>query len=311
MLRAAIRERGQRVLRRSGIAALILLVLSGGIYVASEWQLDRRVELPAEHTSEALPPSRPADIGRGETLARLALCITCHGEGLSGVLQAESPLLGRLYSSNLTSGAGGVGSAYEYVDWERAIRHGIGRDGRPLLLMPSHTSNGMSDADLADLVAFLRALPAVDHQPAPTRVGPMLRLGIGLGLAHHTVSSWQIDHTAPHPTDMPVREGPSYGEYLVGMAGCRACHGMALQGSPRPMELLGGPPPPSLLEADGAPSWSDEVFVHTMRTGVLPGGGTLDARFMPSPSYAALTDLQLRSIRRYLAQQSSPVGPGS
>ncbi|MBW2271300.1 MAG: cytochrome c, partial [Deltaproteobacteria bacterium] len=227
--------------RGLAVAAGVLALLLAGIYTSSEWQLEQRHELPPE-PPWAPPASCSAEAERGARLARLALCITCHGDDLAGTLQSESHLLGRLYSSNLTPGVGGVGSEYEDEDWEHAIRHGVGADGRTLLLMPSHILNGMSNADLWDLIAFLRGLPPVDHQPPATRVGPLLRMGIGLGLSRDMVSSRQIDHSVPHSADVPVREGPSYGEYLVGLAGCRVCHGMELRGSPRPMELLGGPP---------------------------------------------------------------------
>jgi len=290
------------VLRGLGIAALTLLALVVGTYVASEWQLDRRIELPAAHASRASPPSRLADPARGEELARLALCITCHGEELSGTLQAESPLLGRLYSSNLTSGAGGVGSLYEYVDWERAIRHGIGPGGRALLLMPARTLNELSDEDLSDLIAFLRVLPAVDHAPPSTRLGPLLRARIALGMSAHLISSHQVDHDKPHRTAAPPREDVSHGAYLVDVASCRVCHGAELGGNPHPMELLGGPAPPKLLGPTRPSRWSSPTFVRAMRSGVLPSGDTMDPRFMPWPTYGALTDSQLRSIHQYLRQ---------
>lgn len=75
------------------------------------------------------------------------------------------------------------------------------------------------------------------------------------------------------------------------------------------MTLLGGPPPPSLRSAQGPSSWRPEVFLHAMRTGVLPGGDTLDPRFMPWLAYRALSDLQLRSIGLYLRKDSSPFEP--
>ena len=45
--------------------------------------------------------------------------------------------MGRIYSANLTRGKGGIGSSYTDADYVRAIRHGVGRNGRPLLTMPT------------------------------------------------------------------------------------------------------------------------------------------------------------------------------
>ena len=81
-------------------------------------------------------PTDQASIARGEHIATIRLCRDCHSETLSG--QSESvPGLITMAFPNLTSGAGGVGATNTDEDWVRAIRHGVGHDGRGLLLMRS------------------------------------------------------------------------------------------------------------------------------------------------------------------------------
>ena len=112
------------------------------------------------------PPLIPADrasVARGRHIAEaVALCTECHQNGLRGRNLGFPSLVGRLVAPNLTSGEGGVGGRYTAYDWDRAIRHGIAKDGRKLVLMPSEYYAEMTDSDFAALVAFLNALE-VDH----------------------------------------------------------------------------------------------------------------------------------------------------
>ncbi|HMN31356.1 MAG TPA: hypothetical protein PKE45_24610, partial [Caldilineaceae bacterium] len=81
-------------------------------------------------------PGDAAAIQRGEHIATtIGLCKRCHGENLGGKVDFAVPGLVTIPTPNLTSGAGGIGSEYSDEDWVRAIRHGVGRDGRALMLM--------------------------------------------------------------------------------------------------------------------------------------------------------------------------------
>jgi hypothetical protein len=56
----------------------------------------------------------------------------------------------------------------------RAIREGIGHDGRPLLpIMPYDAFQNLSDEDLAAIVVYLRSIPPVRH-PLPKMQTPSL-----------------------------------------------------------------------------------------------------------------------------------------
>src|SRR3712207_9015931 len=47
--------------------------------------------------------------------------------------------------------------SYTTKDWMRALEHGIDRNGKPLLLMPSHETTLMTKSDLASVIAYCRS----------------------------------------------------------------------------------------------------------------------------------------------------------
>ena len=111
-----------------GIVA-VLLVAIGSIYFVVDSKLNQTYTIPIEGFEI---PSDPDSIARGEHLVKaLAGCEDCHGADLGGMIFFDDPLSGRIASKNLTSGKGGIGSTYTDVDWVRAIRHGVGADGKP------------------------------------------------------------------------------------------------------------------------------------------------------------------------------------
>src|SRR4026207_1332095 len=125
-------------------------------------------------------PTDEASIARGEHIATLHLCRICHMETLSG--QAVSvPGLLTFGIPNLTSGVGGVGATNTDSDWVRAIRHGVGQDGRGLALVPARTFCYRSDEDLGALIAYLKSLPRIDNEMPKTDLGPLGRVMLALG----------------------------------------------------------------------------------------------------------------------------------
>src|SRR5207248_2143382 len=50
----------------------------------------------------------------------------------------------------------------------RAIREGIGHDGRALFIMPYGRYRHMTDEDLASVIVYLRSLPPVKHNLSKT-----------------------------------------------------------------------------------------------------------------------------------------------
>ncbi|MCX6607927.1 MAG: cytochrome c, partial [Acidobacteria bacterium] len=118
----------------------------------------------------------PETLARGKFLYNVvADCDGCHGErdltkfggpvhrsGAGFVFPPELGLPGKVVAPNITMDAEtGLGA---WTDGEklRAIREGIGRDGRALFpMMPYEAFRRMSDADAEALVAYLNTLPAV------------------------------------------------------------------------------------------------------------------------------------------------------
>ena len=134
------------------------------------------------------------------------------------------PPVGRLHAPNLTP-AGEIG---DWSDGEviRAIREGVHKSGRPLVIMPSEIFHDLSDTDVQAIVAYLRSQPAVQPATPPTKLNVVAALFIGAGVFH---TSAQMPITQPL---VAPAEGASadYGKYLVSILGCRACHGENLEG---------------------------------------------------------------------------------
>ncbi len=111
---------------------------------------------------------------RGEYLATIAPCGLCHtpasafagfltGRTLAGGMEARWRVYGRAVSTNLTPhGRDGIG-ALDDSRLLRAMRSGIGIDGRRLhwQAMPWDIVSHWSEEDLRAMLAYFRALPAV------------------------------------------------------------------------------------------------------------------------------------------------------
>jgi mono/diheme cytochrome c family protein len=238
--------------------------------------------------------SIPAQVQRGQQFANL--CIGCHSSSgqfpLDGSTESFTPPpLATLFAPNLTPG----GRLKDWSDGEivRAIREGIGRDGRALLIMPSETFHNLSDADAQAIIAYLRSQPAVQHDTPERQVTVLGAAIIGSGM-FPTAAQSPITEPVTAPPPGPTAD---YGRYLVGWTGCTACHGANLTGG-----ASGGFGPP------GGPNistvgkrWDQAGFIRAIRTGATPDGKTLDNEQMPWQEYnAVFTDDDLRAIYAYL-----------
>ena len=267
-----------------GVLVVLILVLLfiGGSRVNKTYDVTvAGVTVPTDANSAA----------RGEHIVRsYGLCVECHGEKLEGELLDEDPVFGRIAPSNLTGGLGGVGGDYSNADWVRAIRHGIGNDGKPLVVMPSQYFNKFSDQDLGDIVAYLKSLPPVDNDLAKTK---MKFLGqIITVLDSEILPASMIDHEAPRPASPAKGVTKEYGEYLATV--CMACHGEHLSGGPLPGEG-GDAPVASNLTHLAVSDWSEADFDKAVRTGVTPFR-KLDQEFMPWETLANLTDDEVTAL---------------
>ena len=253
-----------------------------------------------------------ASIAKGKHYVEaIGVCQVCHGQNLAGpdvdgckvvpcTAFSDDPFFGKLIPSNLTSGRGGIGSVFTDEDYVRAIRHGIGLDGKSLLIMPSEQFNKISDEDLGAIIAYLKTLPPVDNEMDDSGLAPLGRiLAVFEG---SLLPATQIDHNAPRTPSPVAGVTAEYGEYLAEI--CTICHGERLSGGEVPGNDRDKAPD---ITPGGAPgSWTRSQFIDTIRSGTTPQGILLDPRLMPWNRFTQMTDDELDAIWLYL--QSLPAG---
>ncbi len=291
------------------IAGLLTLIPTAMLVLGlvGFYKLNERHNNPVANIQVA---GTPAQIARGEQLAHLcAKCHTSDGQlplsGVNFLAKFAGPPLGTLYAPNLTPS----GNIKDWTDGEliRAIREGVHKNGRSLLIMPARTA--LSDDDVQALVAYLRTQPATGG-PTPTNAfdlfGALFINLFDVRTAQPPVGSV----TAPPPGT------PEYGKYMVDIIGCRGCHGDQLQGKADTGQP-GPPPGPNLTQI--VPQWTEEQFMTFFNTGIRPDGSpvpilTAPSGFseprMPWPEVrAATTDDELKAIYAYLHSLPPLEGP--
>lgn len=276
-----------------GLLLLALIILS---FVGSS-MANKRYEIASETVSI---PTDVVAIQRGQHIATIFTCTQCHRENLGGQLEFDVPGMVSIPTPNLTSGVGGIGGSLSDADWLRAIRHGVGHDGRGLLVMPAQGFNSLSTADLGALIAYLKSVPPVDNQLPERRIEFLGRVMMAVGL-FPALPVDQIDHASP-PGEMPeAGVSIAIGRYLTRT--CLECHGPSLNGAP-----FGPPgqevPTPNLTPGGELAGWTEEEFFTTIRAGVTPSGHQLSGD-MPWQNFGQMTDDELSSVWLYLRSLSA------
>jgi len=280
-----------------GLVAVIVLCISV-VYVVTSSRMGKTY--PTEAEAVAIPTD-PAAIERGRHLAvAVGKCTDCHGDNLAGKMISDDPVFARLWSSNLTSGKGGIGSSYTDADYVRAIRYGVRRDGKPLIFMPSDAFNHFNDADLGSIIAYVKSVPPVDQTTSPPSIGPIARV-LSVTTAFPLIPARNINRNAPRPALVAVGVTKEYGDYLLATGGCKNCHNSNLSGG----EKIQGVQVPNLTPA-GIGKWTEADFTKVLRTGVRPDGRILSA-IMPYAYTRFLTDDEIKAMWMYL--QSLPARP--
>jgi mono/diheme cytochrome c family protein len=285
-----------KILRTTAIVIATILLVAviafGTLYVIG----GRKIAQPLDvHTVALMLPTDSFSLAEGARLSATLGCNDCHASNFAGQMLIDAPMFTVLPAPNLTAGAGGIGGSYSVSDWERAIRHGVNREGRALMIMPSVDYAHLSDDDVSRLIAYLQQVMPVDNDPGVRRVGPMGRIAAVFGL-EGLFTAHAIDHAQAHPATVDRTVEAEYGRYLTRV--CVGCHQPDFAGGE-----MAGAPPGAPAAANITPAalagWSLEDFVRVMRTGVRPDGSTLNEA-MPWPAFARHTDDELEAMWLYL-----------
>lgn len=277
----------------AGFVGLVLLIVAG-VYIASE----RRIEKTYDVAGKEIPlPTDAASIEEGERLATIRGCNDCHGADFGGKLFLDDPMLGTVYTANLTSGAGSATSQFTVQDWDRAIRHGIGPDGKGVAVMPSNEFAVLSDEQLGQLVAFLKTVPPVDRETPEPKLGMLARALFLMGQLP-LLPAEVIDHAAVSPATVDKTVSVEYGAYMS--TSCIGCHKPNFAGGPVPGAAPGDPPSANLTPAGHLADWTLDDFTLALRNGVTPEGKALDPAQMPWTLTQHMTDVEIESLWLYL-----------
>jgi mono/diheme cytochrome c family protein len=302
--------------RRVALALALLIVLAGAafaVYVASRQRLHFN---PPEPQISASADS--AVIARGHYVVRVVgNCAACHGapDQLQAYLAgADVPLSGgftfkippgEFRVRNITPDAEtGIGAISD-GKIARALRFGVGHDGRALL--PFMEMQGLSDEDLAAAISYLRT-----QAPVRNRVPDHHYNLLGM-IVRATVLANPVGPKAPPPHQSPRGATVENGRYLAGsVANCWACH---TRRDPNTGELTGtlyggnteladdfDPKrtwhPPNLTpdpKTGRSAIYTEDKFVARFRAGrVIPGSP------MPWQAFRLMTDDDIRAIYRFL-----------
>ncbi|MDH3225413.1 MAG: cytochrome c [Gemmatimonadota bacterium] len=263
-----------------GVALLVVAAVVGVLLVGSR-NLSRSYDVPPHAIS-----LDGADAAEGQRLATTYACTLCHGGDLAGSDFLQGMPMADLPASNLT------GRRFSVPEIERAVRHGLGADGRPLMIMPARAYSGMSDEDLADLAAYIHSIPEVSTRLIERRVGPIGRLAAAMSPAELVTGS-AVDHEAEHPVATPLGDG----RYQTSL--CRFCHGEDLGGrmftADAPMWAPNLTPHPT-----GIGGWTLDRFKAALQEGRKGDGSELDPDHMPWPAFSAFTDAELQTVWDHL-----------
>lgn len=297
-----------------GVLTVLLLFVAGfAIYVASRQHLTFN-DVPYPQVSAS---TDTAVIARGHYLVRNVVnCASCHGDPEAAKTAKEGTELplsggqvfdvppGKFYVRNITPDpTTGIG---RYTDQAvaRALRNGVGPDGRALL--PFMEIQGLSDDDLVAVVSYLRTQPPVHHDV------PMHQYNLLGSIVKATVLANPVG-----PRETPLKHSPrgatiENGRYLAESAAlCWACHtqrnmatgalvgpryGGAIAFEQSADHKYSWSPPNITSDPTGRlGSMTEDEFVTRFRAGRLIEGSP-----MPWPSFGHMAEDDVRAIYRYL-----------
>ncbi|MBZ5570445.1 MAG: c-type cytochrome [Acidobacteriia bacterium] len=257
----------------------------------------------------------PQRLERGRYLFNsLTLCVDCHSphdlkrpdhpiqtgmEG-AGELMPVDDLPGRVVAPNITPDPQTGAGTWTDDQLARAIREGIGHDGRTLFpMMPYENFKHLSDEDLASLVVYMRSLRPVRNELPKTEI---------IFPVKYLIRSVPKPITAPVSAPDPG-DRLKWGAYLVKVGNCADCHTPADKGQPLPgLDFAGGQvfngawgrtvSANITPDASGIGYYDEALFIQVLRTGYVKAR-KLDA-LMPVEQYKGLSDDDLKAMYAYV-----------
>jgi mono/diheme cytochrome c family protein len=249
----------------------------------------------------------PASVQRGAALARLGDCAACHTPSLAGGAAVPTPF-GAVFSDNITPDPEtGIGR-WSLAAFRRALREGVDRcGGRLYPAMPFDHFNALTDADLADLYAFVMTRPPVSASRPGNRLIPPLGF-------RPLMAAWDWLFLRQRSVAAAPARGPDWnrGHYLVEALGhCGACHAphSAAGAEARDKGLAGGwvegwYAPPLDRTSPAAAPWTAEALYIYLRTGLSTAHAAAAGPMGPvARQLADAPESDVRAIAVYLASQ--------
>ena len=275
-----------------GVIVLVVAIFYLKVYISTESRINKQYSVNVE---ELGLQSDPAILAYGARLITTKGCDDCHGKDLGGNIFVNDPALGFLVAGNLTKGKGGLSADYDVNDWVLALKHGLRKDGKPLLFMPSHEYTLLSKSDMNAIVAYCSQLAPIDREFPESGVGPLGRVLTDLGKLP-LLPAEMIDHSRPLTVHVKSEASAEYGKYLS--IACQGCHRANMKGGE---PVAPGFPIVADISSTGNPGkWSTDQFMETLRTGHTPEGKELNPKEMPWTMTKAYTDVELHALHLYL-----------
>jgi len=268
-------------------------------------------------------PRTPARLARGQYLVEgLLQCPFCHSDNDFAQRPAR-PIQGkkdggqdfgdfglpkgnRIIAPNISSDAENGAGKWKDTVFVRALREGIGHDGRALFpLMPYKYFRSLSDDDLASVIVYERSMAPVHIEQPKTALTDDVR------------KTFQPLEPLAHVPEPDHFNRLAYGKYLVTVGHCDGCHTpQDERGNPIPgMDFAGGvdlsgpwgPDPKKIIsvaslnltpDPSGISYFDEQMFINVIRTGLVNARPL--ASIMPWGFFRNLSDEDLKAIFSYL-----------
>jgi cytochrome c553 len=238
----------------------------------------------------------PEAIARGRRLGRLLGCQSCHGDDLRGHAYSSDPTRVRRFAPNLAR----IAPRYTDAELAQAIRQGVRPTTRQALWgMPSASFAALSDAELAQVMAFVRSAPAGGAREPSDTPGLRGRLAILRGRAGDVVRGERSapDLIAAARAQPAADLGVPYaqGRHIAATV-CSECHGSDLRGDRRE----GGSDLAVIRIYDLA------QFQRLLRTGAAPDGRDLgEMSEIARKDLHVFSDAEVAALYAYLRARAA------